>query len=73
MKSPTAADAALTEWLGRRQGAMLKLLEEIVNIDSNSYDKRGVDRVGDVLRDFLGKSGVDVAIIPLSDHGDTLS
>ena len=37
---------------------MLKLLEEIVNIDSNSYDKQGVSRVFRCLEKFFHHHGL---------------
>jgi glutamate carboxypeptidase len=33
------------DWLESQQDNMLDLLGELVNIDSNSFDKAGVDRV----------------------------
>ena len=38
----------ILDWLAASQGDMLQLLERLVNIDSWSYDKAGVDRVGAV-------------------------
>ena len=46
----TACDTDALRWLGRQQGAMLALLEELVNIDGGSYDKAGVDAVGARIR-----------------------
>ena len=48
-----AAKTAILEHLGRQQHAMVALLADLVNIDSGSYNKRGVDAVGDRLRAFL--------------------
>ena len=42
----TARDADVLHWLDGQEGAMLALLAELVNIDSGSYDKPGVDAVG---------------------------
>ena len=39
-------EKAVTEWLASQKEAMLGLLGEVVNIDSGSYDKAGVDAVG---------------------------
>ena len=36
---------AITHWLGEQQEAMVQLLADLVNIDSGSYDKAGVDAV----------------------------
>ena len=46
-------EGEILEWLGGQQGAMLSLLEELVNIDGGSYDKAGVDAVGARIRAFL--------------------
>ena len=53
MTSGVQGEKAVVEWLGGQQGAMLSLLEDIVNIDGGSYDKAGVDAVGARLRAFL--------------------
>ena len=41
---------AVVEWLNEQQTGMVELLSDIVNIDSNSFDKAGVDKVADRLR-----------------------
>ena len=50
MTSGAQGEKAVVEWLGGQKGAMLSLLEDIVNIDGGSYDKAGVDAVGARLR-----------------------
>jgi hypothetical protein len=35
-------------WLNDHQGELLALLEGLVNIDSGSYCKEGIDRCGDI-------------------------
>ena len=42
----TTNGQAILEWLASQRPAMLALLEELVNTDSGSYDKAGVDAVG---------------------------
>ena len=39
-------EQAILDWLAGERGAMIGLLEELVNIDGGSYDKAGVDQVG---------------------------
>lgn len=51
---------------------MLALLADLVNIDSNSYDKAGVDAVGARITGFLAEHGVSVATIPIEGYGDAL-
>ena len=58
MTSGGQDEKAVVEWLGGQKGAMLNLLEDIVNIDGGSYDKAGVDAVGVRLRKFLEDQGI---------------
>lgn len=39
-------ETQITEWLASQKQAMIDLLRDVVNIDSGSYDKAGVDAVG---------------------------
>jgi len=64
--------APVTAWLAEQQGAMLALLEELVNIDSGSYDKAGVDAVGERLRRFFEEQGVPTSAIRNEAYGDVL-
>lgn len=57
--NPTARLPA-SQWLQGQQDNMLALLEELVNIDSNSYDKSGVSRVFRRLEVFFDKAGLTV-------------
>lgn len=59
-------------WLEGQRDAMLTLLEEIVNIDSGSYDKSGVDAVGARLAAFLTGHGIPVTTISNDGYGDAL-
>ena len=43
----------IVEWLNQQQDNMVELLRDLVDIDSNSFDKAGVDRVGARLTAFL--------------------
>ena len=62
----------LINWLNAQQENMLSLMADLVNIDSNSFDKAGVDKVADSLRVFFDDQGIPYETIPLTDHGDTL-
>src|SRR5690606_20536310 len=46
------------QWLETQQSNMLALLEDLVNIDSNSYDHAGVSAVFDRLEHFFGSFGL---------------
>ena len=52
------AKTAIIEHLGRQHQAMVDLLADLVNINSGSYNKRGVDAVGDRLRAWLEAAGI---------------
>jgi glutamate carboxypeptidase len=64
--------AAISGWLAEQQGAMIQLLSELVNIDSGSYDKAGVDAVGSRLADFFSGHGIEVTATPNEHFGDIL-
>ena len=51
-------EAAITDWLAAQKEAMLALLAEVVNIDSGSYDKAGVDAVGARFVRFFEEHGL---------------
>ena len=65
-------EGEILDWLGAQKGAMLRLLEEIVNIDGGSYDKAGVDAVGVRLRQFLEESGIACETIANETFGDAV-
>src|SRR5215470_18567577 len=72
MTSGVQGEKAVVEWLGGQRGAMLSLLEDIVNIDGGSYDKAGVDAVGARLRTFLEEQGIACETIANEKFGDAL-
>src|SRR4051812_33935915 len=72
MVSGAQGEKAVVEWLGGQQGAMVSLLEDIVNIDGGSYDKAGVDAVGARLRTFLEDQGIACEMIANEKFGDAL-
>jgi len=65
-------EGEILEWLGNQKGEMLKLLEDIVNIDGGSYDKAGVDAVGVRLRKFLEENDIRCETIANESFGDAL-
>lgn len=66
------AEAEIAAWLASQHTAMIDLLREMVDIDSGSYNKPGIDAVGNVVRRFLESHGLTVQVIPQSRHGDCL-
>ena len=69
---PTASERTLLDWLAGQRGAMLDLVAQLVNIDSGSADKAGVDAVGDVLRRLLTDRGLACELVPDSRYGDAV-
>jgi len=66
------SEAEITAWLATQQDAMVAMLREMVDIDSGSYNKRGIDGVGSVVRRFLEGNGLTIDVLPQSRHGDCL-
>lgn len=65
-------EAAITGWLATQQDAMLALLRDMVDTDSGSYDKPGIDAVGALAERFLSAHGIPVERLPQPRHGDCL-
>ncbi len=55
-----------------KKQSMLTLLEKLVNIDSGSYDKEGVDWVGDVLREEYKTLGFEIDVRENPTNGNNL-
>ena len=68
----TSSESQITAWLATQQDAMVALLREIVDIDSGSYNKPGIDAVGEAVRRFLTGHGIPVETIRRPKHGDCL-
>jgi glutamate carboxypeptidase len=58
MSNPVPQEAVIASWLAGQKEAMLALLADLVNIDSGSYDRAGVEAVGERLVRFLEESGL---------------
>jgi glutamate carboxypeptidase len=67
------AKTALVEHLGRQHQAMVSLLAELVGIDSGSYNKRGVDAVGDRLKARLEAAGIACDIFANAKFGSCMA
>lgn len=72
MTTTTPEEARIVAWLGERKEAMIALLREMVDTDSGSYDKAGVDRAGQVLARFHEANGLVVEIVPDARYGDAV-
>ena len=67
------AEQLVLDWLGGQRGAMLELLETLVNTDGGSYDKAGVDAVGVHIRQFLDSQDIASEVTPDGKFGDAIS
>lgn len=56
----------------KKKNKMIEMLEKIVNIDSGSYDKAGVDRVGTYLAEVYKELGFKITTHEHSTLGNTL-
>ena len=67
-----STESQVITWLAGQHDAMVALLRRMVAIDSGTYDKAGVDKVGDVVRQFLSAYDVQVETLPQRIYGDCL-
>ena len=67
------SEQQILDWLGGQRDGMLALLQTLVNTDSGSYDKAGVDAAGDQIRKFLGQHGIATEVTPDQTFGDAIS
>jgi glutamate carboxypeptidase len=65
-------EAKILDWLAGQKQAMLELLETVVNIDSGSYDKQGVDAVGDVFVRFFSERDMPTVVEPHETFGNAI-
>ncbi len=68
----TPQERAVLDWLAGQGEAMQALLANLVNIDSGSHNKAGVDRVGAEIRRFFDANGVGYETIPNATYGDCI-
>ncbi|MDC3416235.1 M20 family metallopeptidase [Aquibacillus salsiterrae] len=62
----------MIRFLEDHQKEMLRLLEELVNIDSGSHDKAGVDKIGRLLKELFEQQGFVVDEYAQEDYGNHL-
>lgn len=68
----TASETVILDWLAERRDAMIDLLREVVDIDSGSYDKAGVDAVGERFKRFFEDNGIPAWFEANDTYGDAL-
>ncbi len=72
MTALTTNESQVTAWLVSQQEGMLALLRDAVNTDSGSYDKAGVDAVGQLFVDFFARHGLLTSREPHETYGDAI-
>lgn len=63
---------AASAWLGEQRNAMQTALADLVDIDSNSYDKPGTDRVAEAMRGWLQADDIEAQHLADPADGDVL-
>lgn len=66
------SEAQITDWLASQRQAMIDLLRDVVNIDSGSYDKEGVDAVGARFERHFSEHGIPFRREGHDSFGDAL-
>jgi glutamate carboxypeptidase len=72
MAEPNTRETAVLSWLAERDSDMLSLLQNLVNTDGGTYDKAGVDLVGEKIRHFLEAQDIACETLPNERSGDPL-
>ncbi|HWL24981.1 MAG TPA: M20 family metallopeptidase [Ureibacillus sp.] len=62
----------MESFIYEKKTEMLQLIEQIVNIDSGSYVKKGVDQVGSILKEKYEELGFIVEVKEESEFGNNL-
>jgi glutamate carboxypeptidase len=70
--SANGSETQILDWLAGQREAMLALLARLVDTDSGSYDKPGVDAVAGHIRNFLGEHGIVSEAAPDRTFGDAI-
>jgi glutamate carboxypeptidase len=66
------SEKMVAAWFERRRSDMVDLLRDLVNTDSHTHDKAGVDDVVDQIRNFLETAGVKTRMIEQEVAGNLL-
>lgn len=72
MTLPAATETAVLDWLSAHKDAMVALIRDLVDIDSGTYDKAGVDAVGTRIKAFLAEHGVSFTEVANKQFGDAI-
>lgn len=69
--TPSVADRVM-DWLAENETQMLDMLREMVDTDSGSYDKEGVDAVGGIILRYLDDAGIPHTRVRSDTIGDAI-
>jgi glutamate carboxypeptidase len=69
---PANTETQITEWIASQKQAMIDLLRDVVDIDSGSYDKTGVDAVGARFERHFADHGISAWREPHDLFGDAI-
>jgi len=72
MISLSPHEVQITQWLASQKDTMLALLREAVSMDSGSYDKAGVEAVGQRFIEFFAEHGLVTAREAHERFGDAI-
>ncbi len=72
MATLDARETAICDWLDHQREAMISLLEDVVNIDSGSYNKAGVDAVGERFIAFFAEHGITTQTVENAVFGNAI-
>ncbi|MFB4160092.1 M20 family metallopeptidase [Geomicrobium sp. JSM 1781026] len=61
----------MKEYIHSQIELMIEQLETLVNIDSGSHDKEGIDRVGNLLQDWFSELGYRTEVFADEQYGDS--
>src|SRR5262249_2549554 len=63
-------ERAVVDWIAGERATVLGLIETLVNTDSGSHDKAGVDAAGTHIRAFLRERGIASDVVANERYGD---
>jgi glutamate carboxypeptidase len=72
MTALSKKEEVVLDWLAGQREAMIGLVAALVNIDSGTYDKAGVDAVGAQLRGFLASHDIGFDVLTNERFGDAI-
>ena len=70
MAELSAAERKVLDWIAGERDTVVGLIETLVNTDSGSFDKAGVDAAGEHIRAFLHRRGIATDVVPNERYGD---